>query len=270
MKRFLIFSIVLVLFVSCGGKNQTDTSTPLLETKSKKGEKKPPPLALKDSNDLLAKGRCVEAVDGYNQFLEKFPNDPGAWNLLGLAYLCQRRHDQAIGAFNKALEARPSYTDVHNNLGVAYMEMKKYPEARQEFMIALQDKNYAHAGPYFNLAKLAFLNQSYEESRALAKKSLELIPKQKDGLPEDAGPLLLYSLSLERLNRLDEAEASFRDLLKVDNHNLEASYSLATIMQRKNKPCVARQFYMQVVDADPLSELGQRSLEALKAIQCVQ
>jgi tetratricopeptide (TPR) repeat protein len=148
--------------------------------------------------------------------------------------------------------------------------MKKFPEARREFLIALQDKNYAQAGPYFNLAKLAFSQQSYEESRALSKKALELIPKQKDGLPEEAGPLLLYSLSLERLNRLDEAETAFRDLLKVDNHNLEASYSLATINQRKNRPCIARQYYMQVVDADPLSELGQRSFEALKTIHCTQ
>lgn len=242
----------------------------MIENKDRKGQKTPAALTLKDASDLLARGRCADAASGYNQFLQKFPNDPGAWNLLGLAYLCQRRYDPAVSAFKKALDVRPTYTDVHNNLGVAYMEMKKYPEARQEFLVALQDKNYAQAGPYFNLAKLAFLQQSYEESRALSKKSLELVPKQKDGLPEEAGPLLLYSLSLERLNRLDEAEVAFRDLLKVDNRNLEACYSLGTIMQRKNQPCVARQYYMQVVDADPLGELGQKSLAALKNIQCVQ
>ena len=269
MKKFFPIFLMLAFVLSCSGKKQT-TQTPMVENKDRKGTKTPAALALRDGNDLLARGRCSDAANTYNQFLQKFPNDPGAWNLLGLSYLCQRRYDPAVSAFKKALSVRPTYTDVHNNLGVAYMEMKKYPEARQEFLIALQDKNYAQAGPYFNLAKLAFQQQSYEESRALAKRALDLIPKQKDGLPEEPGPLLLYSLSLERLNRLDEAESAFRDLLKVDNKNIEASYSLGTIMQRKNKPCIARQYYMQVVDADPLGELAQRSLEALKSIQCTQ
>jgi type IV pilus assembly protein PilF len=261
--------LVFMTALSCSSKKQVQPN--MMSDKDAKGKKQTPPaVTLKDANDLLARGRCSDASSGYNSFLQKYPNDPGAWNLLGLSYLCQRRYDPAVSAFLKALSVRPSYTDVHNNLGVTYMEMKKFPEARKEFLIALQDKNYAQAGPYFNLAKLAFSQQSYEESRALSKKSLELVPKQKDGLPEEAGPLLLYSLSLERLNRLDEAELAFRDLLKVDNRNLEASYSLATIMQRKNQPCLARQYYMQVVDADPLGELGQKSFAALKSIHCVQ
>ena len=173
-------------------------------------------------------------------------------------------------SFQKALQILPTYTDVHNNLGVAYMEQKNYPEARKEFLIALDDANYAKAGPYFNLAKLAFSQQSYEESRALAKKAMELVPKQRDGLPKEPGPLLLFALSLERLNRLEEAEAAFRELLKIDSGNIEASYSLATIMLKKHNPCSAKQYYLQVVDADPLGDLGQKSIQALKEIQCQQ
>ncbi len=266
-KSFAVFlSLLIVVAMGCGGKKQSQTN--VAQTKGKKGQATP--LTLKDANDLLSKGRCADAANSYLQFLQKYPTDPGALNLLGLAYLCQAKHDLAIASFNKALQALPSYTDVHNNLGVAYMEIKNYPEARKEFLIALQDKNYMKAGPYFNLAKLAFSQQSYEESRALAKKAMELVPKQKDGLPSEAAPLLLYSLSLERLNRLDEAAVAFRDLLKIDAQNLDASYTLATIMARKNQPCIARQYYLQVVDADPLSDLGQKSIEALKGIQCQQ
>ena len=271
MKKYFVFVLIAVFALSCGNKKKTDTAAvPDAKDKKSQSQATAAALTLKDANDLLAKGRCADAANGYSQFLEKFPSDPGAWNLLGLANLCQRKYEPALGAFRKALQARPSYTDVHNNMGVTYMEMQKYAEARQEFLIALQDKNYAQAGPYFNLAKLAFSQQSYEESRALARKAMDLVPKHKDGLPEEGGPLLLYSLCLERLNRLDEAEVSFRDLLKIDNHNLEASYSLANINVRKNRPCVARQYYMQVVDADPLSDLGQKSLEALKSLQCTQ
>jgi Tfp pilus assembly protein PilF len=269
MKRtVLILLIFIAAAVSCGSKEKKPTTT-LMQPKDKKGQT-PPALTLKDANELLAKGRCNDAENGYRSFLQRFPNDAGAWNLLGLSQACERRFTDSIVSFQKALALHPTYTDVHNNLGVVYMELKNYPEARKEFLIALQDKTYSKAAPYFNMAKLAFSQQSYEEARALAKKALEYVPKQKDGLPEEPGPLLLYSLSLERLNRLDEAEAAFRDLLKIDSHNVEATYSLANIMARKNQPCVARQYYLQVVDDDPLSDLGQKSLEALKGIQCQQ
>lgn len=273
---WLILVLIPVLF-ACSSKKQTKSKTQspgqqqsaLMNSKTKKGEP-PPQLTLKDANELFAKGRCTDAAANYMKYLQMVPNDPGAYNLLGLAYLCDRKFDPGIAAFQKALQLLPSYTDVHNNLGVAYMELKNFPEARKEFLIALQDANYAKAGPYFNLAKLAFSQQSYEESRALAKKAMELVPKKRDGLPQEAGPLLLYALSLERLNRLDEAEVSFRELLKLDSGNVEACYSLANIMVRKNQPCVARQYFLQVVDSDPLGDLGQKSIEALKGIQCQQ
>jgi tetratricopeptide (TPR) repeat protein len=282
MKRpyWLVFILISVLF-ACGEKKPTAAKVEepkqkpakqqkeTMDTKTKKGEP-PPQLTLKDANELFSKGRCSEATNTYLEYLQKVPNDAGAYNLLGLTYLCERKFDQAMGAFQKALQLLPTYTDVHNNLGVAYMELKNYPDAKREFLIALDDPNYAKAGPYFNLAKLAFSQQSYEESRALAKKANELVQKRKDGLPKESGPLLLYSLSLERLNRLDEAETALRDLLKVDSSNIEASYSMATIMVRKNHPCAAKQYYLQVVDADPLGDLGQKSIEALKGIQCNQ
>ncbi len=257
--------ISIALLAACSSKQKDQSQLP--SDKSKKGQTSAS-LSLKDANDLLSKGRCFDAAQGYVQFLDKFPKDAGAWNLLGLSYLCDHKIQEAMTAFNTALEILPTYTDVHNNLGVAYMEMKNYPEAKKEFLVALQDKNYSKGGSYFNLAKLAFQEQSYEEARALAKKSMEFVPKQKDGLPQEPGPLLLYSLSLERLNRLTEAEASFRDLLRIDAGNLEGCYTLAGILIKKNQPCVAREYYLKVVDSDPVGDLGQKSIQALKSIQC--
>src|SRR6185369_2053581 len=144
MKKFycLVLILVPVLF-ACSNKKQTVTKTTpakqqqaMLDSKTKKGEP-PPQLMLKDANELLSKGRCAEATNLYMQYLQKAPNDAGAYNLFGLSYLCERKFDQAMGAFQKALQILPSYTDVHNNLGVAYMELKNYPDAKKEFLIAL-------------------------------------------------------------------------------------------------------------------------------------
>src|SRR5262245_23179049 len=154
--HWLILILVPVLFACGGEKKPTVTKVeapkqkpakqePLAtDTKTKKGEP-PPQLKLKDANELFSKGRCTEANNMYLQYLQKVPNDAGAFNLLGLTYLCDRKFDEAMGAFQKALQIVPTYTDVHNNLGVAYMELKNYPDAKKEFLIALQDPNYGKA-----------------------------------------------------------------------------------------------------------------------------
>ncbi len=197
----------------------------------------------------------------YQKFLGKTPKDAGSWNLLGLALLCDGKAEQSLAAFNHALAVSPTYTDVHNNLGVAYVELKNYPEARKEFMRALEDTNYPTAGPYFNLARMSYVQGNYEECRALVKKVLETNSTT-------VGPLMLYGLSLEKLGRLNEAEETYRSLLKVAPGNLEACYYFANVLVLQNKGCEARTYYNKVVDANPLGPLGQKAIEGLKNIRC--
>jgi Tfp pilus assembly protein PilF len=244
--------------IACGGKSKEATS-------SKSSSSSPAAMALdlKDANRLLAQKRCAEAAETYRKYLDRNPKDPGAWNMLGLSYLCDQKNEFAIESFKRALEISPTYTDVHNNLGVAYMEAKNYEQARGEFAKALQDSAYPASGPYFNLAKLSFLQGNYEESRALAKKVMELVPK----VP---GPILLYALSLEKLGRIDEACESYRSLLKIAPDNLEAAYYLANLLVQKNQNCEAREYFRRVIDTDPLGELGQKSIAAIKNLYCPQ
>jgi Flp pilus assembly protein TadD len=256
-----------LLFLLCGFGIIFLACTPSKQNKSDQFSKAATPptpqvaLELKDANQLLGQRRCTDATNLYLKFLEKYPRDAQAWNFLGLAYLCDSKFDQAQNAFHQSLSFSPAYTDVHNNLGVLYMEMKNYPEAKKEFMKALEDVNYPVAGTYFNLAKLAFMQQSYEESRALAKKVADLNPKQP-------GPMLLFALSLEKLGRTDEACDSYRALLKISPDNIEASFYLANLLVQKNQICEARVLYSRIVDADPIGELGQRSIVLLKTLNC--
>lgn len=260
MKRsiFIILFAAAIAFIAC---------TPSKEKKSGQFSKAATPpapnvqLELKDANQLLTQRRCTEAANLYVRFLQKSPKDAQASNFLGLAYLCDRKYDQAMTAFRQALTFAPSYSDVHNNLGVLYMEMKNYPQAKREFMTALEDVNYPVSGPYFNLAKMAFIQGSYEESRALSKKVMDLMRKQP-------GPMLLYGLSLEKLGRIDEACDSYRALLKIAPDNAEASFYLANLLVQKNQGCEARVLYTRVIDVDPIGELGQKSIAALKNINC--
>jgi Tfp pilus assembly protein PilF len=253
VKRYIFFPLLIVIIASGCHKEDKKFAQPKAEPN--------PVVDLRDANQLLAQKRCPDAIVAYQKFLAKNPKDAGGWNSIGLAYLCNKQSQDALTSFNQALVIAPTYTDVHNNLGVAYMEVKNYPEAKNEFKKALDDPNYPTSGPYFNLAKLAFLQDNFEEARALSKKVVTI-------LPNEAGPRLLYSMSLEKLGRLDEAATSFRELLKISPGNLEACYHMGNVLMQQKQNCEAREYFSKVVDADPLGELGQRSIAAMKNLQC--
>jgi Flp pilus assembly protein TadD len=244
--------IVIPLALACGNKNIQDTP------KAPEGN---PVIELRQGNQLLAQKRCAEAIKVYQDFLAKYPKDSGGWNLLGLAFLCDGKVDQAIPALQQALVLSPGFTDVRNNLGVAFMEAKRYPEAREEFMKALADTQYPAAAPYFNLAKLALQQESYEEARAIAKKAMTLAPTEQ-------GPRVLYALALEKLGRYDEALSAFREAAAKNPENVEVQLHIGSILLQLNQDCEARTYLNKVLDADPLGELGQQAIALLKQAEC--
>jgi tetratricopeptide (TPR) repeat protein len=249
MKRTL--SLILILFLAACSNNKppktTNTPDAIMEERT--------------ADRLLNQKQCTDAITAYQAYLKKFPEDADAQDKLGLAYICDNKPELAIPIFQAVLAKNPTYTDVHNNLGVAYMMMKNYPEAQKQFRIALQDNSYPVTGPYYNLAKLAYVEGSYEESRALAKKLISLVPKE-------AGPRVIYSMSLDKLGRDDEAIPAFKDLLQIAPESLEGNYYFAEVLMKNNQPCQARAYYTKVIDIDPIGELGQKSIAALKTIKC--
>ncbi len=251
MKREIWLILLLTSFLAACGSSKAAKSTSNPEAL----------LAERTADRLLNQKQCTDAIAGYQAYLKKFPDDADAKNKLGLAYICDNEPELAISIFQAVLVENPTYTDVHNNLGVSYMLLKNYPEAQKQFRIALQDTSYPVTGPYYNLAKMAYLEGSYEESRALAKKVMALVPKE-------AGPRVIYSMSLEKLGRDEEAISSFKELLQIAPESLEGNYYFAEILVKNNKACEARGYYSKVIDIDPIGELGQKSIAAIKTIKC--
>lgn len=251
MKKTISLILVLISCLAGCGPKKDSKSTAVSDTIMEE----------RSADRLLNQKRCADAVQGYLALEKKLPKDPNVHNKLGLAYMCDNKPELAVPEFQGILATNPSFTDVHNNLGVAYMMMKNYPDAQKEFRIALQDTSYPATGPLFNLAKLAYTQESYEESRALAKKVMALLPKEP-------GPRLIYGMSLEKLGRDDEAIVAFKDLLQMAPDSLEGNYYMADVYMKKRQSCQARVYYAKVVDIDPIGDLGQKSIAALKTINC--
>jgi len=77
-----------------------------------------------------------EAISMYEQYLKINPNDPDAWNSLGLLYDEEEDYKKAIGTYKKAIGIKPDYEEVYYNLGSAYEslgESKRAIEAYEQY-----------------------------------------------------------------------------------------------------------------------------------------
>ena len=89
-------------------------------------------------NQLLRRGRLVEAEATYERAVEFSPNFVQAWNNLALAYQAQREFGKAKRAYKKAIELAPNFAIVHYNLGTAYEASGSYKKMIASYQRALE------------------------------------------------------------------------------------------------------------------------------------
>ncbi len=128
-----------------------------------------------------------------------------------------------------AVAAYPRYASAWFRLGQTYEMSHRDGEARNAFAKALEaDGNYV--GPYVELARMAALEQKWEETADLTDHALKLDP-----LDFPYG-YYLDALSNFNLNRLDTAEKSARMLERLDGQHRypEVYLLLANVFRRKH------------------------------------
>jgi tetratricopeptide (TPR) repeat protein len=87
------------------------------------------PQAVRKGEQLLRKGRYADAVKQLERAVRLMPQQPQAWNYLGLAYHANRQLPQAEAAYRKALALEPRFAPAHFNLGCLHLEQNRLPEA---------------------------------------------------------------------------------------------------------------------------------------------
>ncbi|MEL6135585.1 MAG: tetratricopeptide repeat protein, partial [Bacteroidota bacterium] len=63
---------------------------------------------------------------------------PGAFNMLGYAYMSQGDMDMAQSHFEAYMKAAPDHYNPHDSMGDFYMASKKYKEAAEQFDMAAE------------------------------------------------------------------------------------------------------------------------------------
>jgi Flp pilus assembly protein TadD len=115
-------------------------------------------------------GDVARAEQLYLQVLQADPKHADAWQLLGAAYVMQRRVPEAVQALRRALQLDPQHAAAHDNLGIALVQQGNFSEAVASFQEAVRlrpDHPETHVNLGTALARqglLADATVSYQEA----------------------------------------------------------------------------------------------------------
>jgi tetratricopeptide (TPR) repeat protein len=157
--------------------------------------------------------------------IEKFPENPYSWKILGSLRSQTGRYYEAIEANEKAVKLSPRDSECHNTLGVTLTGLGRRKEAIASFnkAISLDPKNIM---VYNNLGIALKDEDRIEEAIRIYKHGITLKPDFV---------LAHYNLGIiyQALNKIEDAEECYRKAIKLKPDFAEAYSYLGCIMYDK-------------------------------------
>ena len=149
------------------------------------------------------------------------PDNPDALHNLGQRYQKNGEYQKAIENYKKAIALRPTFYNAYNNLATCYGELKMYPEAiaALEKCISLKPDDYYAMS---NLAVIMMNTGKPDDALRFAKQAVDTEPAYVNGR-------VTYGAMLAMTRRYDEAEAQFKEALRLDPTNTAAKSNLARL-----------------------------------------
>ncbi|HRD01147.1 MAG TPA: tetratricopeptide repeat protein [Candidatus Saccharicenans sp.] len=213
-KFSLLIIICLVLFITGCASSQSQSTAK---------QDKDPQYQYNLGLFYLNNNNVDEAIKCFNRSLSLNANNYLAWNALGLAQSMKTNFEASLQAFIKALAINPQFTEARNNLGTIYFELKQYDKAETEYRQALLDPAYTSRElPYYNLARLYFVQDRLEEAYDHVQKALQI--KFRFGMAHN-----LRGLILEKMGDPEEAENAFAQAVKIVPDDSGFLFNLAKI-----------------------------------------
>lgn len=200
------------------------------------------------------------AIIHLNRAINLEPRHYLAYNALGLALAMKGQLQEALKAYTRCLEINPAFSEARNNLGSLYQELGYLDKAEEEFRKALADPSYqAKELPAYNLARLYFLKEEYEEAAALVNNALNF--NARLALAHN-----LKGLILQKLNRLSEAIESFNQAIKLVPDDINFNFNLAVAYFNDNQLAKAKEIFERIFPLVKDETMKQQIASYLKQI----
>ncbi len=240
----------------------------------------PGPNALMRGDELLRAGKPAEAVEKLKRATELLPQEPRAWNLLGVAYHRAQQPQLALPAYRQALarDRSNAVTVAHYNLGCLLLEQNNAAGAAEELrsytLITNSAAGLAKLGAAqarlrrWDLAEPAYLSAlRLEPKNAEALNGLGVMYAQRNlrdaaqsrfsaALAADAkyGPALLNSALLAQQNSVSKPAAlqRYREYLAAHAHAPQA----------ETVKVLARQLEVELTPAPPVNAAANNAAKS--------
>jgi tetratricopeptide (TPR) repeat protein len=179
---------------------------------------KPDPVAaqIRRIGSLIERNDVTAAEAEALRLLKNFPKRPDVHNILGFAYIQQKRLTRAVPHFEFAVKAEPGNTHYLNNLGRLYVDLHLI-----ELALPFLHKALA-INPNLTSALVA-IGRYYNEV-GKAELALPYLERLNKIAPQDDGAKLELAESFDALGRKEEADKLYRELSKTESFLTPALY----------------------------------------------
>lgn len=185
----------------------------------------------------LNNGSPDEAVKALQKSLSLDAGNALAWNALGLARSMKGELEPSAEAYRKSLELDPAFSEARNNLGTVYQELGFLDRARAEFERVLSDEKYqTRELPYYNLARLLFLQDKIEPAYENVQRALQIKPRFGMALN-------LKGLVLEKRGDIPGAVDAYELAVKAVPDDMTFSFNLAAACFKNGQTAKSREIF---------------------------
>jgi arylsulfatase A-like enzyme/predicted Zn-dependent protease len=251
---------------------------------------------LKDGSGFFHTGRYDEAIAIFRRLLDRNPRMLDVWDLYSQSLQKLGRNEEALAALKKGIQLSPDGA-THYLLAVASLclrigkldEAQKHAEiargrgdptadevlsrvhlARKEWDTAEASAQAALKArpnkrfPYIVLARVAVARNDLPRALELVEKCRAL--GEGRSVPEIQGLHYLKGDILGRMERLGEAEAEFKEEIRVFPDNLDAWSSLTALYAAKGRLADVRRTAKEMVEANPTPEAFATAAKTLSVV----
>jgi len=190
-------------------------------------------------------GNFADAAAAWRQAVTVKPDFAEGHCNLGNAMFSLGKYDEAVNHYRDALHIQPRYGEALSNMGTAFNQLNRLEEAAQCYEAALDVA--ANALIHYNLANVRTHQQLLDEAVTHYQRALVLEPKQPD-FHNNLGN------ALHHLGRYADAEAAYREALRIDPHHAtvyETHANLGTVLLQMNRYDEARASYGRALELKP-------------------
>jgi tetratricopeptide (TPR) repeat protein len=144
----------------------------------------------------------------------------------GLELLAKKDPAGSLQHFQRAISEYEGYYEAYDRIGAAELKLWQVPEAEQAFRKSIDVSGGQYAHPLLALGAILDTQRKFAEAMAVIRKGLDLEPDSWTGH-------YYQGMAFFGLDRLEEAEKSLREALRLKTDFPEAHLLLADIHSRE-------------------------------------